>query len=158
MLGLPASWSSGRLEPCERISTVKCVAEFNCECGIGRHRIRQPIRDLEARKLKRILSALALCLLVSTLMFSLACQEKLPMSVNQVWEQAGGDANKLDEVMDRARVQELKGLHDTFEQERQGRIPSARMWAAYAKKAQEIKQDYDKLRDRVFDDFKNRSS
>lgn len=108
--------------------------------------------------MKRIVSALALCLLVSTVMFSLACQEKLPMSVDEVWEQAGGDANKLGAVMDRARLQDLRSLHDTFEQERQGKIPSARMWAAYAEKAQKIQDDHDKLRDKVFDDFKNRSN
>ena len=32
------------------------------------------------------------------------------------------------------------------------------MWAAYAEKAQKIQDDHDKLRDKVFDDFKNRSN
>ena len=60
--------------------------------------------------------------------------------------------------MDRARLQDLRDLHNTFEQERQGMIPSPRMWAAYAEKAQKIEHDYDGLRDKVFDDFKNRSN
>lgn len=79
------------------------------------------------------------------------------MSVDEVWQQAGGDANKLGAVIDEARLQELKTLHATFEQERRGGVPSARMWFDYAEKAQNIESDYDKLRDKVFDDFKNRS-
>ncbi len=108
--------------------------------------------------MKRKLSALALALFVSTVLFSLACQQKLPMSVDEVWEQAGGDANKLGEVMDRAKLEDLKDLHDRFEQERQGMVPSAQIWAVYNERAQKIEDDYDKLRDSVFDDFKDNSS
>ena len=80
------------------------------------------------------------------------------MTVDEVWEQAGGDANKLDAVMDRAKLEDLKDLHDGFEQQRQGKVPSARMWALYSARAQKIEDDYEKLRDRVFDDFKDRSN
>ena len=80
------------------------------------------------------------------------------MSVDEVWEQAGGDANKLDAVMDTARLKDLRGLHDRFEQERQGGVPSTRMWAVYAERAQKIEDGYDKLRNRVFDDFKDRTN
>ena len=108
--------------------------------------------------LKRTLSGLALCLLVFAVMFGMACQEELPMSVDEVWERAGGDANKLDAVVDAGRLKDLKGLHDSFEQQRRGGVPSAGMWAVYADRAQEIEDGYDKLRDRVFDDFKERSN
>lgn len=108
--------------------------------------------------MRRIRSALTLCLLVSVVIFSFACQEDLPMSVDEVWQQAGGDANKLSVVISDTRLQALKDLHLAFEQERQGRIPDARMWFRYAEMAQKIEGDYEKLRDKVFDDFKSRSN
>ena len=107
---------------------------------------------------RRIRSVVALCLLVSIVTFSFACQEKLPMSVEEVWRHAGGDANKLGEVINEGRQQELENLHRAFERETQGGVPGARMWFVYAEKAQKIESDYGKLKDEVFDDLKNRSN
>ncbi len=109
-------------------------------------------------KLRPIRSALAWCLLASAVVFSSACQQNLPMSVDEVWQRAGGDANMLAAVVNEAKTQELKDLYGAFEQAGQVRIPGARMWADYAEKAQQIERDYRKLRDKVFDDFKNRSN
>ena len=107
--------------------------------------------------MRRTLSTLVLSLLLPTVMFGLACQEKLPMSVDEVWEQAEGDANNLGAVIEREERKDLRDLYARFEQESQGKIPDARMWIVYAKRAQRIEDDYDKVRDKVFDDFKDRS-
>ena len=94
--------------------------------------------------------------LVLTMAIAIACGPRLPMSVEEVFNEAGNDANKLGEVVQRHRVAELAALHEQFETERKGGVYGARTWEAYARKAGEIEEGYDRLREAVLEEFENR--
>ena len=75
--------------------------------------------------------------LVLTMAIAIACGPRLPMSVEEVFNEAGNDANKLGEVVQRHRVAELAALHEQFETDRKGGVYGARTWEAYARSLSE---------------------
>ena len=94
--------------------------------------------------------------LVLTMAIAMACGPRLPMSVEEVFNEAGNDANKLGEVVQEHRVAELAALHEQFETGRNGGVYRAGTWEAYAKMAREIEEDYDRLWEAVFKELENR--